>query len=339
MKRVMFVTNSLSGGGAERAANLICNELVKRKWEISLVPINLGAPDSVSLDCEVFPLERKWNGSILNTLQAIWNFNGVVRSWNPEVVILNCDLPELFGALLFSKRKLVVVEHTSKAWRKRVTLGRIVRRFLMLRKTNWAAVSSHLSIWPTGKNPTVVLENSILLPDKRSELSSTGSIKRLAFIGRLSEEKRPEIALEIARITNLEIIIIGDGVMKTELMDKALNGSIKSKFFGWTDEPWTFIHEGDLLIVPSSLEGDGLIVIEGLAQRVPMLLADIQDLRRFNFPEKHYCATLVDYEVAIQKFRNEIEMLIIDEEASRTILGKRSINVVGDTWAEFLNKL
>jgi glycosyltransferase involved in cell wall biosynthesis len=275
----------------------------------------------------------------LNTLKAIWNFNRVVQSWKPEIVILNCDLPELFGALLFKKCKLVAVEHTSKAWRTRVTLGRIVRRFLIIKKTTWAAVSCHLSIWPRDANPQVVLENSILLPEKKLKQSSKSRIKRLAFIGRLSEEKRPEIALEVARITNLEIIIIGDGVMKTGLMDKALNESIKSKFVGWTHKPWTYINEGDLLIVPSSLEGDGLTVIEGLARQVPMLLADIQDLKRFDFPEGHYCVSLADYEAAIQKNRHNIEKLVIAEEFSRPILDKRSIEVVGDAWTKFLKNL
>jgi glycosyltransferase involved in cell wall biosynthesis len=336
MKRVMVVTNSLAGGGAERAMNLICNELIKREWQVSLVPINSGITDGVVLKCEVFPLERNWNGTLLNTVGSLWKFNKVVSKWNPEIIILNCDLPELFGSLLLSERKLVVLEHTSKAWAKRSTLGRIIRKILTLRKSIWAAVSNHLTIWPNARKPQVILQNSIILPEKKIEVSSSNQIKRLVFIGRLSQEKRPEFALEIARATNLEVIFIGEGVLKNELRDNALKGSIKANFLGWMDNPWFNVKSGDLLIVPSSLEGDGLTVVEGLAFGAPMLLADIPDLRRFNFPDKQYCATVNDFVLTISKFKNKITELVLDENSSQAILSTRSINVVGDAWTAFL---
>jgi glycosyltransferase involved in cell wall biosynthesis len=336
MKRVMVVTNSLAGGGAERAMNLVCNELTKRKWQVSLVPINSGITDGVVLECEVFPLERNWNGTLLNTVESIWKFNKVVTKWDPEVIILNCDLPELFGSLLFSRRKLVVLEHTSKAWAKRSALGRIVRKVLTLRKPIWAAVSNHLTIWPNLGKPQVILQNSIILPGKKIEISSSNQIKRLVFIGRLSREKRPEFALEIARATNLEIIFIGDGVLNNELRDKALKESIKANFLGWIDKPWLNVKNGDLLIVPSSLEGDGLTVVEGLAISAPMLLADIPDLRRFDFPDKQYCASVNDFVVTIFKFKDKIDELVLDEKSSQAVLSTRSINIVGDAWTEFL---
>ena len=92
MWRVMIVTNSLSGGGAERSMNLLANELTKRGWPVSLVPINSGKPDQVVPVCSVFPLNRIWNGSFLNTVVAFWNFNKVVNSWKPDIIVLNCDL-------------------------------------------------------------------------------------------------------------------------------------------------------------------------------------------------------------------------------------------------------
>ena len=99
----MLVTNSLTGGGAERAMNLLSIELLNRGWSTALVPINAGGQDQVIPLCDVFPLERPWNGSLASTFKSVIKFNQVVRSWRPDVVILNCDLPELLGALLFVK--------------------------------------------------------------------------------------------------------------------------------------------------------------------------------------------------------------------------------------------
>lgn len=332
----MIVTNSLSGGGAERSMNLLSNELTKRGWPVSLVPINSSIPDQVVPVSEVFSLDRKWNGSFVNTIVALWKFNKVVRLWRPDVIVLNCDLPELFGALLLGKHNLVALEHASQPWGQRKLLGKLVRRILSFRKITWAAVSTHLTIWPSKEKPITVLQNSVLRPIEHKLRVTDSEIKRLVFIGRLSQEKRPDLALEIAKCTNLELIVIGDGLMKEELESKALHESINATFLGWIEDPWSEILAGDLLIVTSSFEGDGLIVIEGLAHGVPILLAGISDLRRFNFPEKHYCNTLDGFVSRIAEFENRLEELSIENDVAKVILGSRSISKVGDEWIKFL---
>jgi hypothetical protein len=122
MKRVMVVTNSLTGGGAERSMNLMCNELIRRNWTVSLVPINDSPADKVTPTCEIFALKRDWNSGIKNTLLAFLAFSRAVRIWKPDLIILNCDLPELFGAMLVRKQKFVVIEHASNPWGSRVPL-------------------------------------------------------------------------------------------------------------------------------------------------------------------------------------------------------------------------
>ncbi len=334
----MVVTNSLSGGGAERSMNLLANELTKRGWPVSIVPINSGTTDQVIPVCSVMPLNRIWNGSFMNTVVAFWKFNKVVRSWKPDIVVLNCDLPELFGALLFGAHKLVVLEHSSQPWGRRKLLGRSVRKILRFRNTHWAAVSTHLNIWPLMDKPDAVLQNSILLPEEYKLKFAEGAIKRLVFIGRLSQEKRPDLALEIAKLTNLELIIIGDGLMKQELEKKVQHESIQASFLGWVKYPWGENQPGDLLIVTSSFEGDGLIVIEGLAHGIPMLLSDIPDLRRFNFPERNYGKDLNGFVALCENFRYKLHDLCVPEEISNSILEGRSIEIVSTAWESFLKK-
>lgn len=339
MRRVMIVTNSLSGGGAERSMNLLSNELDKLGWPVALVPINSGIPDLVEPTCDLFPLERKWNGSTINTIVSVWKFNKIVRIWKPDLIILNCDLPELFGVLLFGKHKLVALEHTSQPWRSRRLLGRIIRRFLKLRKATWAAVSAHLTIWPSKEKPNVVLQNSFLLPNEYGLGSLESEIKRLVFIGRLSHEKRPDLALKIAKATNLDLIIIGDGVMKVELESEALHNSIKSLFLGWVRDPWLEIKQGDLLLITSSFEGDGLIVIEGLARGLPMLVTDIPDLRRFNFPDRNYRKDFTSFVDQCEKYRHQLQDLCVPPEISHRIVESRSSKIVSQAWSNFLSDL
>jgi len=335
----MVVTNSLTGGGAERSMNLVSNELDRRGWKVSLVPINSSAEDQVIPICEIFPLRRQWKGGVIPTFLAYIKFNQIVRTWKPDVIVLNCDLPELFGALTFGRNCFVVLEHASVPWGHRPLLGRAVRQILDMRKTIWTAVSTHLNVWPTSEEPYAVLENPIVPISNIQAIASQGKIKRLVFIGRLSSEKRPELALEIAKFSATELIMIGDGDLLESLKRKVTEESISAQFLGRVNNPWMELAAGDVLIVTSSSEGDGLVVIEGLQHGIPMLLVDIPDFRRFNFPDENYCSDLEDFISRINSFTNNPSPLRVPSIIAEKILSGRSLKVVGDKWEEFLDSL
>ena len=339
----MIVTNSLTGGGAERSMNLACNELTQRGWPISLVPINSGPPDQVIPACEVFPLERQWRGSLIGTLTAMRRFHLVVKSWNPEVIVLNCDLPEFFGATLLSRRCLVAIEHVDCPWKTRIIFGRVIRRLLQLRHAKWAAVSSHFPIWPDSLTPDTVLPNSILMSrptvSATTEHIRTKNVKRLIFIGRLAPQKRPDWLVTVGGKTGLPVEIIGEGSMQETMQKAATAGDLNINFRGRIRDPWGVIEDGDLLIVPSEYEGDGLVVIEGMQKGLPMLIADIPDFRRFGLPEINYCKTIEDFTISINRFGANISALLVPHITSAQILAARSPEAVGDKWEEFLNSI
>ena len=337
----MIVTNSLTGGGAERSMNLVANELTARGLTVALVPINSGLADQVIPKCEVFPLERQWRGSLSNTISSIWSFNRLVWTWKPDLIVLNCDLPELFGALLLSKQKLIAIEHINHPWITRQGFGRFVRKVLEIRKTTWVAVSAHLTIWPGKEIPFQILLNPIIVKSQPivsnlQQLVRSQKLKRLVFIGRLTEQKRPDWVLEIASQTQLPVEFIGDGIMLKQLEVTAAVKNLSASFSGQVIDPWFLLKEGDLLLIPSRYEGDGLVVLEALHNQVPMLLADIPDFRRFALPEINYCMDVGDFVQRIGLSRNNLNDLLVPEELSMPLLNSRSIRSVGDSWEEFL---
>jgi hypothetical protein len=335
----MIVTNSLSGGGAERSMNLVSNELMDQGLTVSLVPINAGSPDLINPICEIFPLNRPWRAGLIKTILAIFKFNKIVKTWNPDVIILNCDLPELFGATLMSNRQLVAIEHASNPWTTRLPFGRAVRKVLYFKRTIWIAVSEHLTIWPLREKPFKVLQNPIKINEVNPNQVEPSIIMRLIFIGRLSSEKMPGSVLEISRRSGTDVIFIGDGPLRIELEKRAATNEPQTIFKGFLVNPWVEIKPGDLLIVPSAFEGDGLVVIEGLQFKIPMLLSDIPDFRRFSFPEVNYCETLDDFVVKIERFRESLNTLVIPPGIAFNILEKRSISKIGIEWIQLLQTL
>ncbi|MBI3429128.1 MAG: glycosyltransferase [Actinobacteria bacterium] len=210
---------------------------------------------------------------------------------------------------------------------------------MSLKRVTWVAVSSRIDIWPQGSKPQAILQNP--LPPKRLFPIQKGpqNIKRLVFIGRFSPEKRPDLALEIGAKTGIELEFIGDGAMRPSMEVEASKRNIKAHFRGRIHNPWLEIQSGDLLIVPSALEGDGLVVIEGLQQGTPMLLMDIPDFRRFDFPDKNYCADLSDFVSRVLEYSNNPKGLKVPVEAASAILHERELAVVGDCWEDFIYQL
>jgi len=336
----MFVTNSLSGGGAERSMNVVCEELATRSWPVSLVPINLSQPDLVVPNSEVLYVNREWQSGFFGTLVSLFNFVLLVKLWKPEVMVLNCDLPELYGALNPRPCKIIVVEHANPAWSTRSFLGKIIRRILDFRGANWVAVSSHLTIWPSGSQPHQIIQNPITPVTKLKRIMDTGNrLKRIVFIGRLSAEKQPERILKIAHLTQDKVLIIGEGAMRDFLEREATSNEAKTTFSGFVGNPWSLIKRGDVLIVPSAREGDGLVVIEALQNRIPLLLSDIPDFRRFGLPERNYCKTESDFAKRIHEYRERLSSLIISEEIADSILASRSPKIIGSVWASYLDSI
>jgi glycosyltransferase involved in cell wall biosynthesis len=276
---------------------------------------------------------------LLGTLASILKFNKVVRAFDPTVIILNCDLPELFGSLLLTKRTLVVLQHSSKPWDTRVTLGRIIRRILKLRNTVWIAVSSHLTIWPFGSSPNAVLTNPLSPADGLAFPGSNNKLKRIFFVGRLSPEKCPDVAIDVALKLGVSATIVGDGQLLSELEESAGRGQMRVHFAGWQKKPWSLSEGGDLLIIPSSYEGDGLIVVEALQMKIPFLISDIPDFQRFELPARNYCENLDDFVATAQEYSEKLDELVVPEKIAIQTLKQRDIRLIGNDWEAFLNTL
>jgi glycosyltransferase involved in cell wall biosynthesis len=336
--RVMFVTNSLSGGGAERATNILVNMLFDSGNQVSLVTINDGPRDLIKPKCEIFELKRKWQGGFLSVLGAYFKLQRALWKWKPDFLILNCDIPEFLGSLTIGKHKLIAVEHATFPWLNRIQLGKLTRKILGARATKWVAVSDHLSIWGLNSVPDISICNATFLPEIDRHPSS-GKINRLNYVGRLSKEKQPLWALKIAEQTKLPIRIYGDGLLKSELQEYASKNKIESDFAGFVSNPWTFFGEGDLLIVPSSFEGDGLVLVEAMVNQIPVIANDISDLRRFNLEDSNYAATIEDFSNLIIDNFARIEHFLPNEALVSKILKERDPIKVAQKWNDFLNSL
>lgn len=341
MFKISIVTNSLGGGGAENAMNLLSNELNERGYSVTVVPINSGVKESIPIRSQVISLNRSRESGAIQTFKTLLEFRRVINKLHCDFVVLNCDLPELFGLFLPRTVKLIVVEHANPAWSTRQELGRLVRTLHFLRNSTFVAVSDHLRVWPTSRLPKAVTRNiSPKIVESKVETPAQELVLRLVYIGRLAKvQKRPDWLVEISRRTKIPVLFVGAGLEEENLILDAKSKGVYAKFSGHQVDPWAIITKGDLVVVPSLFEGDGLVAVEAISKGIPVILSDIRDFRRFELEEIFYASSIDAFVDRILEYKNSISSLIVSKVDRERILKDRDSTHVGDAWAKIFRDL
>jgi glycosyltransferase involved in cell wall biosynthesis len=215
----------------------------------------------------------------------------------------------------------------------RPKFGRLVRKIYKFRNVLWVSVRDTLKIWPEELPPHKSINNPIFKVKELNVATNVGidHLNRLVFLGRLSVEKGIQNFLEIAKETKHSSIVIGDGSLRSNLIQEYQNLR-EVVFLGQRKNPWEELTQNDLLIVPSLHEGDGLVVVEAISGGVPILLSDIPEFRRFGLPEKNYCKDKNEFIATIGSYRDNLADLIVPNEIVAPILSTRSIDSIADSW-------
>jgi glycosyltransferase involved in cell wall biosynthesis len=129
----------------------------------------------------------------------------------------------------------------------------------------------------------VVIPNGI---DAPANPARTHDGRTLGYVGRLSQEKGPEVAIRaLAALPGWRLVVAGDGAERgaLESLTATLGVADRVEWLGVTD-PATVYPRISVLIFPSKSEGFGLSAAEAMAHGVPVvatpvgLLADRPDL-------------------------------------------------------------
>jgi len=115
-----------------------------------------------------------------------------------------------------------------------------------------------------------VIANGVLAPAGRDPWPTAwpaGDGLRLLHLGRLEARKRPDIALAVAAAAGGRLVLAGDGPLRDELSDRGatLLGRVSEQ------DKWRLLDAADVLLVPSALEGFGLVAAEAQARGVPVV--------------------------------------------------------------------
>lgn len=185
--------------------------------------------------------------------------------------------------------------------------------------------------------PGIEVSRFIFNKEKRNEFRARFGLSNnvvLGFVGRIVAVKNPLFLIDILqatkrRIQNVKLLIVGDGDLKEEMMDKAsLMGLEKDIVFaGEVTNVQDYYQAMDVLIAPSFSEGMPLGIMEAQSAGVPCICA------KGNFPETidvtgivHFCS-LGDGAEAWSNKVQDIYSMDIDRFAMNETVKKSSLNI------------
>ncbi len=134
--------------------------------------------------------------------------------------------------------------------------------------------------------PTYRLRNPISIPSIIPHKSCAGEISgslrkglRLAFVGRVSEEKNVEFLLNaVSKVKDCELYIIGSYEDKKyyddlKQLSEEINVSDRVFWLGWQQDPWSCVINNDIeaVCLTSLYEGFPLAALESLAHGIPVI--------------------------------------------------------------------
>jgi hypothetical protein len=102
---------------------------------------------------------------------------------------------------------------------------------------------------------------------------------------------------------------------------------------------WNEIRDRDLLIVPSGWDGDGLVLVEAIVQRIPCIVSSIAEFHRFGLEATCYFDDVLDAAKQILYNLNDIRVFIPNQDLSTKVRNERDLTAIVNRWKSLLQQL
>jgi len=280
MKRIVFFTPSLNIGGVERVFLTYADALIRLGYDVSYLVCKKESNQQMQLPekLKIVSLGVKQLRSSIIPLIRFFKTNDV------DVFITGGDVPNvlsiLSNKLACSKAKVIISHHNYFNIERNALLSKIFFHLFYNRAHRVLSVSdgitNMLSNQGVSKRKLATLYNPVdlnsILDLGNVDLNLRLPANFLLFLGRLGEVKNlpflfDSFALLTHELPSIELVLVGDGPMKTLLVEKAeaLKLNEKIHFLGVLPNPFPVMKAASAVILPSFSEALPTIILESFA--------------------------------------------------------------------------
>ncbi|WP_291952556.1 glycosyltransferase [Campylobacter sp.] len=324
MKKLAIFIYSLGSGGAERVVSTLL-PMLNLKYEIHLILMN----DKISYEIpevNIHYLEKSTPNE--NNLYKFLKLPILALKYkklcekldiNLQFVLLNRpNYIALIAKILGLKSTLIINECTTPSViYKHNNLNSFINKFLIKNLYNKADLilanslgnkEDLLQNFNIHANKCDILYNAIDIENiiEKSKESIDFKEPFILSVGRLDYGKNHSMLIKAyAKVkTDLKLVILGEGILKDELLSliKKLNLEDKVFLLGFDNNPYKYMSKCDFFAFASSFEGFSNVLIECLACNTAVLCTDHKSGARELFLDNKFGLLVkVDDEYAMQK--------------------------------------
>jgi len=171
-------------------------------------------------------------------------------------------------------RRVVLYERLAR-WAARFTRGVAAPSEPLAERIRGAAPRTPVHVIPNGI-PVGALPTAAARSSAREALHLPAGIPVVAFVGRLSPEKAPEVLVRAIRGTGLRLLVAGEGPLRDALEAEADAGQVR--FLGFLTDVAPVLAAADMLALPSRTEGLPMAALEAMAAGLPVVASAVGSL-------------------------------------------------------------
>jgi glycosyltransferase involved in cell wall biosynthesis len=295
--KVMHLIGSMDIGGAEKLTRLIIEAMPREEFKSSVCCVKCGGYYSDQLKekgyqvFELIGIPKHTPVSIINSVKAFWCLYRLLRKERPDILHTHLFSTSCLGriaAKIAGVKKIITTLHRVEYPIIQPRIEPLFKAFTTLYITDSHAAASELSrTLGIPLSRITVIHNGIDVnefsnpPTKKCARESIGFRYEefvLGVIAHLYKEKGHTFLLDSLaaiheKIPGLKLIVVGDGHLRGELERQAAEHlpSGSALFLGQRGDLANLLAAMDILVLPSSWEGFGIILAEAMYMRVPVI--------------------------------------------------------------------
>lgn len=295
--KILFLTSSMEGGGAERVAALLANGWASKGNSVVLMPTF-----SARGDC-VYPLDRSVKLTFLsdicranaNRFERLIRLRTFIKSFHPDIIV--SFLPHVNIAAILATAGLsipvVACERTyPPALQPQIPLAyRALRRLTYPFASSLVAQTTATAEWlrrRCSRALVVIIPNPVIIPLPSQppivdpKLLIGPDRKIILWAGRLDEWKRGSLLIDAfaglaAEASNWDIYMLGSGPLREALQQRVIELGLNDRIFlpGFAGNLGDWYNRADIYVMTSSYEGFPNTLLEAMAHGNPSIAYDV----------------------------------------------------------------